>query len=104
MPDVVLLYDRSCPNIGEARATLLRAFSLAEMPPSWKEVDLAAQETPIEWAAFGSPTILVDGIDVDCAARAEGATCRLYAGGGCVTHAPSADRIAARLRGLPAGD
>ena len=104
MPDVVLLCDRSCPNIDEARATLLRAFSIAELPPSWQEVDLAAHGTPLEWRAFGSPTILVDGVDVDGGALAGGATCRLYGGAGHLARAPSADRIAAHLRGLAAGD
>ena len=101
MPDIVLLYDPSCPNIDEARATLLRAFSVAELPPSWREVDLGAHETPLEWRAFGSPTILVDGVDVDGGARAGGASCRLYAGGGHIAHAPSADRIAVLLQAVP---
>lgn len=99
MPDVVLLYERSCPNVRDARANLLRAFSAANVPPSWREVDLESPETPDHWRALGSPTVLVDGADVGGGAPAEGANCRLYAVDGKLARAPSVDRIAARLRG-----
>jgi hypothetical protein len=98
MRDVVLLYERSCPNAAEARANLLRALSLAGVQASWREVDVDAKDTPAHWRAFGSPTILVDGVDVDDGVPAGGATCRLYEEGGRRTRSPSVDRIVARLR------
>lgn len=98
MHDVVLLYERSCPNVRAARANLLRAFSEANVPASWREVDVDAPDTPPEWRAFGSPTVLVDGADVGAGAPAEGATCRLYEKDGRITLAPSVDRIVASLR------
>jgi hypothetical protein len=99
MPDVVLLYERSCPNVPEARINLLRAFAAARLPASWREVDLDAPETPEQWRAMGSPTILVDGADVVGGTPAGGATCRLYEADGRFARAPSAERIAACLRG-----
>jgi mercuric ion transport protein len=99
MPDVVLLYETSCPNVPEARSNLLRAFSDANIAASFREVDLHAVDTPAEWRTFGSPTILVDGRDVAGAAPAAGSTCRLYEVDGRLTGAPSVDRIAAGLRG-----
>ena len=99
MLDVVLLYEGSCPNVREARSNLLRAFSMAKVPASWREVDVDAEDTPEEWRAFGSPTIMVDGQDVGGGAPAEGATCRLYEENGRLARAPSVDRIVARLRG-----
>lgn len=97
MRDVVLLYERSCPNVQLARANLLRAFSLAKLPASWREVDLEASDTPAEWTTFGSPTIVVDGRDVGGGTPGQGATCRLYEQDGRLTGAPSAARIAAAL-------
>lgn len=99
MPDVVLLYERSCPNVPAARANLLRAFSAAKLPAEWREIDVDAPDAPPGWRAFGSPTVLVDGADVGGGAPAEGATCRLYHDNGRLARAPSVDRIAARLRG-----
>ncbi len=99
MRDVVLLYERSCPNVLAARANLLRAFSAANVPASWREVDLDSPEAPAHWRALGSPTVLVDGTDVDGSAPADGASCRLYEDDGKLTRVPPVDRIAARLRG-----
>jgi hypothetical protein len=101
MPDVVLLYEGSCPNVREARSNLLRAFSAARLPASWRELDIDAEETPVAWRALGSPTILVDGSDVGGGAPADGATCRLYHVDGRLERAPSVERIVSRLRGDP---
>jgi hypothetical protein len=101
IPDVVLLYERSCPNVRAARANLMHAFSAAKLPAEWREVDIDAPDTPAEWRAFGSPTILVDAADVGGSAPAAGATCRLYDDGGKLVRAPAVDRIVARLRAEP---
>jgi hypothetical protein len=97
MRDVVLLYERSCPNVRAARSNLLRALSLANLPACWRELDLEAPDTPQEWRMLGSPTVLVDGTDVGGGAPAAGATCRLYEHDGQVLHAPSVERIVAHL-------
>lgn len=97
--DVVLLYRRSCPNVGEARSNLRRALAKAALPAAWREVDLDAESAPPEWRAFGSPTVLVDGVDVCGEAPAEGATCRVYGEG---SRAPSIGAIAAAVSDAPA--
>jgi hypothetical protein len=102
MPDVVLLYERSCPNAGEARANLSRAFADAGLPASWRELDVDGSDTPEKWRTFGSPTILVDGVDVAGGAPADGATCRIYERSGRLAGAPSVDQIVARLRAMGA--
>ncbi len=98
MADVVLLYDRDCPSVREARGNLMRAFSMAGVPASWREVDRHGAELPAGWAGLGSPTILVDGLDVAPAPRATGDSCRLYTSREGMVHAPPVDRIAAGLR------
>jgi hypothetical protein len=95
--DVVLLYQRNCPNVAPARSNLMRALSRASVEPSWREMDLDDVETPVEWRKLGSPTILVDGEDVAGGVPGDGATCRLYDDGGRMTGAPSVDAIAACL-------
>ena len=34
---IELIYDRDCPNIGAARAQLLRAFAKLKIMPKWQE-------------------------------------------------------------------
>ena len=94
MADVVLLYQLSCPNVPAARANLMRAFSKAGVPASWRELDLDGSETPGDWRGFGSPTILVDGDAVGGGEPQGGATCRLYDDGGRAVGAPSVETIA----------
>jgi hypothetical protein len=101
MPEVVLLYERSCPNVGEARENLLRAFSAAKLDATWREVEIDAPETPPEWRASGSPTVLIGGVDVSGIGPAEGATCRVYEHEGRLARAPSVDQIVSRLRARP---
>jgi hypothetical protein len=101
MRDVVLLYEASCPNVNEARTNLQRAFSLANVRAEWREVDVNAADTPQDWRALGSPTILIDGEDVGGGVKTAGATCRLYEEEGRLVRAPSVERIAARLRLVP---
>lgn len=100
MPDVVLLYDPDCPNVISCRTNLIKAFSEAGKQPSWREVDRRCEDTPLKLTGFGSPTILVDGIDVGGErAGSGGASCRLYrVENGGYAGAPSVNQIAALLR------
>jgi hypothetical protein len=100
MVDVVLLYERTCPGAPEARENLRRAFAAMRLPASWREVDVDAHDTPAAWRELGSPTILVDGSDVESIAPAAGATCRLYETESGFARAPSVDRIVACLRSV----
>ena len=101
---VELIYDRGCPNVAEARAELVRAFSDAGLPARWKEWDRADPAAPPHVRAYGSPTVLVDGKDVAGAAPADGASsCRLYSGtDGGFRGAPTSTVIAGALRNAAA--
>ena len=61
---VELLYFKGCPNISMARKSLKEAFTKADIPAQWDEIDLNEPNTPKELKGYGSPTILVDGKDV----------------------------------------
>ncbi len=75
-----LLYFKDCPNVERARTNVreaLDASSLADK--TWDEVDVRDPLTPEEWRGFPSPTVLINGLDVDtgsCSAGSGGA-CRL---------------------------
>lgn len=79
---VELIYDRDCPNVDGTRANLRAAFAACRLEASWTEWDHATPGTPPHVTGYGSPTILIDGVDVAGAAPAVGATCcRIYNSG-----------------------
>ncbi|MCZ7684627.1 MAG: hypothetical protein M5U28_39980 [Sandaracinaceae bacterium] len=62
MPTLELVYDRGCPHVEAARASLERACEQAGLPPRWTEH--SSDDAPPHARGYGSPTILVDGRDV----------------------------------------
>lgn len=93
MVNVKLLYFPGCPNVAAARSSLREAFRRLEMQPHWDEVDITAPGAG-NLAAFGSPTVLVNGVDVEPAPSLEGLSCRLYRTG---MGAPSPEDIITAL-------
>ncbi len=92
-----LLHFQGCPNVDAARSALRDALAAEKLALPVEEIDIERADAP-EWArGWGSPTILVDGRDVTGQERANGSSCRLYAGG-----APDVATIRARL--APARD
>jgi len=100
MLTVELIYDKDCPNVAEARAELMRAFSEAGIAARWAEWDRGDPASPPHARNYGSPTVLVDGRDVAGAPTAESISCcRLYNGtDGGFRGAPAAAIIAEALK------
>ncbi|HUP47683.1 MAG TPA: MerC family mercury resistance protein [Thermoanaerobaculia bacterium] len=100
MPTVELVYDEGCPNAGEARAQLLRAFSESKVEPRWQEWRGDDAASPQHVRGHGSPTILVDGKDVVSSVDPGGGqSCRIYAGeDGSLRGVPDVNAIAHALR------
>ena len=94
MPTVDFVYDKACPNVKAARANLMRAFSRAGVSAHWTEHPIGSAETPAYARGFGSPTILVDGIDVGGLAAGTEHCCRIYESGGAPSVALIADALA----------
>ena len=79
---VQLLYFQGCPHVEEARRVLrsaLVACGLGDL--AVEEVDVEAAITPAELRGWGSPTILLNGVDVGGEEAPTGLGCRLYWGG-----------------------
>jgi mercuric ion transport protein len=100
VPQVELVYDVDCPNIALARANLLAAFSLAGLPPRWSEHRIGDPTIPPHARGYGSPTILVAGLDVAGTEPESEACCRIYAADGRASKAPSIELIAAAMSRL----
>lgn len=91
-----LLYFDGCPNVEQARRNIRAALSQVKANRDWKELDLHSEKTPQHWRGFPSPTILVNGEEIESGAtsRAGSSSCR-SAG------APSVEAIAKALDGAP---
>lgn len=95
---VQLLYFPGCPHVDEARERLQHALATSGTKATVEEIDTTAAMTPEPLRTWGSPTILVDGVDVAGEKAAGGACCRLYAGDSGSRGAPSEEAIRAALR------
>ncbi len=92
--EVHIIYFEGCPNVEVARRNLKEAITSAGLKDvEWKEVDVSRPGAPDIWKGFPSPTILVNGFDVESGMREALGTgaCRL---GG----APQVERIIEGLK------
>lgn len=100
MKRIEVLAFEGCPHvelaIERARAAMTATRMAAELCVSYVESEAAAARLHF----VGSPTVRVDGVDVDTshASRAYGLRCRVYAVDGHLEGAPPAEWIAAALR------
>ena len=82
MTKVELIFDADCPNVLDARKQLRRALADAGLPSRWDEWNRSDPASPAYALQFGSPTILVDGNDVDGVMPSDlSSSCRIYADG-----------------------
>lgn len=79
MPKVELIYDQDCPNVTAARANLMKALTRANLTAKWQEWDRKSSDSPHYVRRYGSPSILIDGVDVGGSEPGtENASCRVY--------------------------
>ena len=97
---VQLLYFDGCPNLGAARTALGQALANTGIAARVEELDVNAETTPEALRQWGSPTILIDDVDVGGEPQPTGCSCRLYRdGAGKRSGAPDVERIGAALLG-----
>jgi hypothetical protein len=101
-PDVELLWWEGCPSTERALADLRDALRAAGLDPASVRMRQIHGEADATAAAFvGSPTILVDGADVDPPPEDEpaGLNCRVYRRrDGRISATPDPDHIRDALR------
>jgi hypothetical protein len=79
MPTIEFLYDRDCPNVTDTRAALRAALEATGMPLYWQEWERSDPTAPAHARRYGSPTILVDGMDIAGECPSDEPSCRIYA-------------------------
>jgi hypothetical protein len=79
MTTIELIYDPDCPNTEPARGVLREACAQAGIVAGWQEWDRSDAASPAHAQQYGSPTILVDGVDVAGSdTESDAKACRVY--------------------------
>lgn len=68
---------------------------MVDAPAQWSEVDVTAIDAPSHARGYGSPTVLVDGVELTGAPPSAGPSCRLYEGSDVRGVPPLSDIVAA---------
>ena len=82
-PRVEILYFEECPNHEEARALVERVASDLRVEPDIHMVEIPDSEAATRSRFLGSPTVRIDGRDVEPGAEARSdyvLSCRVYRG------------------------
>jgi hypothetical protein len=87
---VQFLSFEGCPGAAEALASLEAVLRELECSCEIEKIDLLAESTGEDLRRWGSPTILIDGVDLAGGVSSDAACCRLYEN---ARRAPAADRI-----------
>ncbi len=92
------IWGKECPNVQTARNNLLKASKQAGQKAQWQEWRISDSGLPEHLHGYGSPTILVNGVDVAGSSPTSSESCRIYiAKDGSITKAPSIELIANAL-------
>ena len=93
---VQLLSFPGCPHAAPTRERLQRALAALGGEVTYEEIDTSAASCDPALAAWASPTVLVEGVDLE-GRSASGGGCRLYDSRKGLTGAPSEELIRAAL-------
>ncbi len=93
---VELLYTEGCPNVAGARILLTEVLEEEGISAAVREIRVDSRESAVALRFPGTPTIRIDGFDVEKAARsaeAFGLEPRLYIRAGMITGSPTRGTI-----------
>lgn len=98
--NIELITDTDCPNVEATRAVLREALDTVGLPHEWTEWDREAESSPPYARRYGSPTVLVNGVDVSGESGAADADCcRIYQDeAGDFRGVPSRESVVAALK------
>lgn len=99
MATIELLHIADCPNSRETLLRLKRAVAnTMSSNTSVKSVLINSAETAVRWPFAGSPTILIDGVDLfPTDGRTSDLACRIYPTPNGMAGAPTQQQIEAAL-------
>ena len=91
-PRIELIYFTGCPNVEAARDALRQALSHVGLVADWQEWERSDPDSPERIRGYGSPTVLVNGHDVD-PSSSDPECCRIYEDDSGLRRTPDPQRI-----------
>ena len=91
MKKIEIFYFDACPTWRQTAADVERLLAEAHIEADVKLVEVTSDEAARSLRFLGSPTVRVDGVDVDASARDAttfGMQCRVYDAGGRLVASP----------------
>ena len=85
--NIDILYFEGCPNVAATRDVVRQVVGELGSEASVREVEVKDEEEATRLRFLGSPTVRVDGVDVEPAARERtdfSFSCRLYGADGVI--------------------
>jgi hypothetical protein len=96
---IELLYISDCPHYAPARAALDEAIRIEQVVAELSEFEIKDESTACAIGFIGSPSIRIDGNDIDPGASGTaGMCCRTYTESGLPKGVPSLEMIRQALR------
>jgi len=98
---IQLLYFQGCPNAAKALRLVNEVLEKVDLKVEVEQLEI---RTPLEaqkWRFLGSPTIRIDGQDVEPGSRLRsefGLMCRTYVSGGRLAGGPSREQIITAIK------
>jgi hypothetical protein len=96
-----VLYFDGCPSYERAVATVRSVVAEQNLEAEIELVRVASKEQAVAHRFFGSPTVQINGIDIECLnarMREPDLCCRLYNEGGALRGWPSREMIREALK------
>ena len=96
-----ILYFEGCPHHAPTVTRIKQIATDMGLAVSVTEVRITTAEEALQWGFLGSPTVLVNGVDIDPSAGQQasyGLSCRVYPG---ISGLPPDDMIRAALQCPP---
>src|SRR5262245_51895963 len=99
-PQIEILYFEGCPNHEPARALVERLAAEMRIEPEIRLVEVADPEAAVELRFLGSPTVRIDGVDVEPGVEERtdfALSCRIYRSKSGVVEQPQEGWVRAAL-------
>ncbi len=97
---IELLYFDGCPNVESTARLLAECLTQEGVRDPIQRVLISNEEEASKWGFLGSPSILIDGMDIELSRRGEtpGFGCRIYTGSGATSGEPPKRLIVDAIR------
>lgn len=99
---IELLYFEGCPSFQPTLSLLQQVLDEEKISSKVQTINVESEASAIEYRFLGSPSIRVDGQDIEMAAQTAtdlGMKCRIYDNNGVPSGVPAKSKIREALRG-----